>query len=92
MEKGAEARGHKRADMQAMRVFCAVVLQLASFYSLAGTTSQSLLVTVTVVRPAPVTNAIDAAVTKVTSSAETRAKPVTASTVTDAVRYITVDY
>jgi hypothetical protein len=75
-----------------MRVLCAVMLQLASFYSLAATTSTSLLVTVTVVRPAPVTNAIDAPVTKVTSSGETNAKPVTASTVTDGVRYISVDY
>ena len=75
-----------------MRVLCAVVLQLASFYSLAATTSTSLPVTVTVVRPAPVTNVIDGAVTKATSSGETNAKPVTASTITDGIRYISVDY
>ena len=75
-----------------MRVLYAVMLQLASFYSLAGTTTGSLLVTVTVVRPAPVTNVMEGPVTKVTSSAENNAKPVTASTVTNGVRYISIDY
>jgi hypothetical protein len=75
-----------------MRVLCAVMLQLASFYSLAGTTSTSFLVTVTVVRPAPVTNVVAGPITTVSHSAETKPKPATASTVIDGVRYISVDY
>lgn len=75
-----------------MRLLCAVVLQLVSFYSFAGSTSTSLLITVTVVRPAPVTEAIEAGGGIATSSGETKPKPTTASTVMEGVRYITVNY
>jgi hypothetical protein len=75
-----------------MRLLCAVVLQLMSFYSFAGSTSTSLLVTVTVVRPAPVTSAIEVRNGTAPSSGDTTPKPATASTVMDGVRYITVNY
>ena len=38
-----------------MKIISALLLQLVSFSALAGNTSASLLVTVTVIRPAPVT-------------------------------------
>jgi hypothetical protein len=75
-----------------MRLHCAVVLQLMSFYSFAGSTSTSLLVTVTVVRPAPVTSASNVVDGTTPISGDTPGKPATSSSVMDAVRYITVNY
>ena len=75
-----------------MRLLCAILLQLASFGALAGTSSGSLLVTVTVVRPAPVTTTTDTRITPVATTGDTTAEPKTANPVVNTVRYVTVNY
>ena len=75
-----------------MRLVCAIVLQLMSFYAFAGSTSTSLLVTVTVVRPAPVTSTLDVGNATAPIARDAQSKPVTGSAMTDGVRCITINY
>ncbi|MGZ5091706.1 MAG: hypothetical protein ACXWCY_28345 [Burkholderiales bacterium] len=75
-----------------IRLICAIVLQLASFGSLAGSSSSSLLVTVTVVRPAPVTSVTDTSTKSGSVTDPTPAEPKTVNPVINGVRHVTVNY
>jgi hypothetical protein len=67
-------------------------LQLASFGTFAGSSSSSLLVTVTVIRPAPVTSVIDTSDKPGSVTDPTPAEPKTVNPVTNGVRHVTVNY
>jgi hypothetical protein len=81
-----------RRAYQVIRLICAIVLQLASFGSFAGSSSSSLLVTVTVVRPAPVTSVSDTSTVPVAVTDAAQGETKTANPVINGVQYVTVNY
>ena len=75
-----------------MKYLAVILLQLFSFAAMAGGTSSSLLVTVTVVRPAPVTTVIDVNGQIVTRAGNLIEQPATTTTTEGGIQYVTVDY
>jgi hypothetical protein len=75
-----------------IRLVCVIALQLASFASLAGSSTSSLFVTVTVVRPAPVTSVTDTSTKPGSVTDPTPPEPKTVNPVINGVRHVTVNY
>jgi hypothetical protein len=75
-----------------MKLLCAVLLLLLSCASLAATNNGALLVTVAVVRPAPVTTVVDANDRASRTSLESRELPKMLTITNDGIRRVTVEY
>jgi hypothetical protein len=77
-----------------MKTLCGVLLQLCAFCAWAGTTSSSLLVTVTVVRPAPVASTSSSSNVAVANQSEhlTPKQTIETNTPDSGVRYVTIIY
>ena len=75
-----------------MKLLCVVLLQLLSFAAIAGGASSSMVVSVTVVRSAPVTTLIDVNGKVTTRPGDVTQQPITTTTTQGGIQYIFVDY
>jgi hypothetical protein len=75
-----------------MKLLCAVLLLLLSCASLAATNNGALLVTVAVVRSAPVTTVVDANGRASRTNLESREQPKTLTIANDGIRRVIIEY